>query len=71
MSRVIKELAARLKTWADFDQAVVVSLDELDHRIYVLEENRKLKDEAIKKLQRDYQELRMGTLKSTNLGGKL
>lgn len=53
----LKELLGQIKIFARFDVAVCDKLEDLEKRIYALEENRKLKDQAILSLEKRYSEL--------------
>lgn len=55
----IRDLLARLGLLCRLETAIVNKLEEIDRRLYALEENRKLKDPAILQLQKD-----LGTLRS-------
>lgn len=53
----LKELLGQIKIFARFDVAVCDKLEDLEKRIYALEENRKLKDQAILSLEKRYSEM--------------
>lgn len=59
----IKEIISELKLHLRLDVAMCDKLEEIERRLYALEENRKLKDAAIQSLERRYSEL-MYVLKS-------
>lgn len=50
---ILNDLGFKFK----FEVAVADKLEELEQRIYALEENRKLKDQAIASLEKRYSEL--------------
>lgn len=59
----IREIIGDIKTRMRLDIAICDKLEELQKRLYALEENRKMKDAAIQSLERRYAEL-MYVLKS-------
>lgn len=61
----IRDMLARLGLMCRLETAIVDELERLNTRVYALEENRKLKDAAILKLERD-----LGILKA-ELRGKV
>lgn len=55
----VRELLARLGLLCRLESAIVDELERHDSRLYALEENRKLKDAEILRLNRELQDLRM------------
>lgn len=53
----LRELVGKLGLAFQLDLAMVESIEDLQKRLYALEENRKLKDQAIKSLEHRYSEL--------------
>lgn len=49
----IRDMLARLGLLCRLETAIVDELERLNSRVYALEENRKLKDAAILKLEKD------------------
>lgn len=52
---ILRDLGLKFK----FEVAVVDKLDDVEARIYALEENRKVKDKALASLDKELKELRM------------
>lgn len=55
----IRDLLSRLGLLCRLESAIVDELERLNERVYVLEENRKLKDARILQLTQELQDLRM------------
>lgn len=55
----IKDLLSRLGLLCRLEYAIVKELEDLSSRIKALEENRKLKDAAILKMQQELGELKL------------
>lgn len=55
----IRDLLARLGLLCRLETAIVDELERLNSRVYVLEENRKLKDADILAMKKELQDLRM------------
>ena len=55
----LKELLAQISAYARLQVAIVAKLEELEKRIYSLEEHRKLKDATIQNLSNDLHALKM------------
>ena len=55
----IKDMLSRLALMCRLEVAIVSELEKLGSRVTALEENRKLKDAAIKQLTTEVQELRL------------
>lgn len=53
----LRELIGKLGLSFQLDLAMVESIEDLQKRTYALEENRKMKDQAIKSLEHRYSEL--------------
>lgn len=53
----LRELIGKLGLAFQLDLAMVESIEDHSKRIYALEENRKMKDQAIKSLEHRYSEL--------------
>lgn len=53
----LRELIGKLGLAFQLDLAMVESIEDLQKRVYALEENRKMKDQAIKSLEHRYSEL--------------
>lgn len=53
----LRELVSKLGLAFQLDLAMVESIEDLQKRVYALEENRKLKDQTIKSLEHRYSEL--------------
>lgn len=53
----LRELVSKLGLAFQLDLAMVESIEDLQKRIYALEENRKMKDQALKSLEHRYSEL--------------
>lgn len=64
----MRELIEKLGLSFQLDLAMVETIEELEKRIYALEENRKLKDQTIKSLEHRYAEMQM--LYKTAVNGK-
>lgn len=61
----LRELLGKLGLAFQLDLAMVEKIEELEQRVYALEENRKMKDQTIKSLEHRYSELQyiVGSLK--------
>lgn len=53
----LRELIGKLGLAFQLDLAMVESIEDHSKRLYALEENRKMKDQAIKSLEHRYSEL--------------
>ena len=53
----LRELIGKLGLAFQLDLAMVESIEDLQKRVYALEENRKMKDQTIKSLEHRYSEL--------------
>lgn len=58
----IKELLAQITNYARLQVAMVAKIEELENRVYALEESKKLKDTTIKNLQNDVHALKLNKL---------
>lgn len=67
----LRELIGKLGCAFQLDLAMVESIEDLQRRVYALEENRKMKDQTIKSLEHRYSELLavVGSLKK-EISGK-
>ena len=67
----LRELIGKLGLAFQLDLAMVESIEDLQKRVYALEENRKMKDQAIKSLEHRYSELLavVGSMKKEMAGG--
>ena len=59
MMKNVRELLARLGLLCRLESAIVDELERHESRLYALDENRKLKDAEILRLNRELQDLRM------------
>lgn len=66
----LRELIGKLGLAFQLDLAMVESIEDHSKRLYALEENRKMKDQAIKSLEHRYSELLavVGSLKKDMAG---
>lgn len=55
----LRELLSQIVNYARLQVALVAKVEELENRVYSLEEKGKLKDAAIKKLQNEVHTLRL------------
>lgn len=55
----IRDMLARLGLMCRLESAIVAELERLNIRIYALEENRKLKDAAIARLNKEVGDLKL------------
>lgn len=53
----IKDLLSRVMLFCRLECSIVAQLEEMETRIYALEQNRKMKDEEIKRLKKELQDL--------------
>lgn len=69
----LRELVSKLGLAFQLDLAMVESIEDLQKRVYALEENRKLKDQTIKSLEHRYSELLavVASIKREFSGGKV
>lgn len=58
----IKELLSQITNYARLQVALVAKVEELENRVYSLEEKGKLKDTTIKNLQNEVHALRLNKL---------
>lgn len=55
----IKDLLARIVDHCRLEVAIVKELEEIQHRLYALEENRKVKDKSIELIQKDVSSIKL------------
>lgn len=55
----IKDLLTRIVDHCRLEVAIVKELEEIQNRLYALEENRKVKDKSIEMLQKDVSSIKL------------
>lgn len=63
----IKELLAQITNYARLQVAMVAKIEELENRVYALEEHKKMKDVSIKNLQNDVHALKLNKITGADL----
>ena len=63
----IKELLAQISNYARLQVALVAKIEELENRVYSLEEHKKMRDESIKNLQNDVHSLKLNKVTGADL----
>ena len=63
----IKELLAQITNYARLHVAMVAKIEELENRVYALEEHKKMKDVSIKNLQNDVHALKLNKTTGADL----